>query len=53
MLMDMSRMFYKCSSLTNLNLSNFKANNVNNMSYMFSLCDSLHFLESLTSIQII
>ena len=30
-------MFYYCSSLTSLNLSN----NVNNMSYMFSGCSSL------------
>ena len=32
----MSYMFYKCSSLTNINLSNFNTNNVNNMSDMFS-----------------
>ena len=29
-------MFYGCSSLISLNLSNFNTNNVNNMSYMFS-----------------
>ena len=37
----MSYMFYKCSSLTSLNLSNFNTNNVNNMSRMFSNCSSL------------
>ena len=31
----MSYMFYKCSSLTSLNLSNFNTNNVTNMSGMF------------------
>ena len=37
----MSGMFYNCSSLTSLNLSNFNTNNVNNMSGMFSCCSSL------------
>ena len=37
----MSYMFSHCYSLTNLNLSNFNTNNVNNMSYMFSHCYSL------------
>ena len=37
----MSYMFYECSSLTSLNLSNFNTNNVNDMSYMFSFCSSL------------
>ena len=32
----MNRMFYYCSSLTSLNLSNFNTNNVTNMSDMFS-----------------
>ena len=31
----MSYMFFRCSSLTSLNLSNFNTNNVNNMSEMF------------------
>ena len=31
-------MFYDCSSLTNIDLSNFNTNNVTNMSYMFSAC---------------
>ena len=34
-------MFSECSSLTNINLSNFNTNNVTNMSYMFSGCSSL------------
>ncbi len=37
----MSYMFYKCSSLTSLNLSNFNTNKVNNMNYMFHNCSSL------------
>ena len=41
---NMSYMFYKCSSLTSLNLSNFNTNNVNNMSYMFFNCSSLNSL---------
>ena len=31
-------MFSGCSSLKELNLSNFNTNNVTNMSYMFSRC---------------
>ena len=34
-------MFYNCSSLTSLNLSNFNTNNVTNMKDMFSYCSSL------------
>ena len=37
----MSDLFYDCSSLTSLNLSNFNTNNVNDMRYMFSYCSSL------------
>ena len=37
-------MFYGCSSLTSLNLSNFNTNNVNDMSEMFSSCSSMNFL---------
>ena len=33
---NLNFMFYGCSSLTSLNLSNFQTNNVNNMGYMFS-----------------
>jgi surface protein len=34
-------MFYYCSSLTSLNLSNFNTDNVKDMSFMFSNCSSL------------
>ena len=34
-------MFRGCSSLTNINLSNFNTNNVTNMSCMFRGCSSL------------
>ena len=40
----MSYMFYGCSSLINLNLSNFNTNNVTNMSGMFNECSSLKVL---------
>ena len=39
--MNMSKMFYGCSSLTSLNLSNFNTANVTNMSEMFCNCSSL------------
>ena len=34
-------MFEECSSLKELNLSNFNTNNVSDMSFMFSKCSSL------------
>ena len=34
----MSYMFYECSSLKELNLSNFNTVNVTDMSYMFYIC---------------
>ena len=34
----MELMFYGCSSLKELNLSNFNTNNVNDMGYMFYGC---------------
>ena len=34
-------MFYECSSLIYINLSNFNTQNVTDMSYMFSYCSSL------------
>ena len=37
----MSSMFFECSSLKEINLSNFNTNNVNDMSLMFSGCSSL------------
>ena len=33
--------FYRCSSIKDLNLSNFNTQNVTNMSWMFSGCESL------------
>ena len=38
---DMSRMFFECSSLTKLDLSNFNTGNVINMEGMFEGCSSL------------
>ncbi len=40
----MSYMFYNCSSLTSLDLSNFNTLNVNNMNSMFYNCSSLSSL---------
>ena len=40
---DMSRMFYYCSYLENLNLSNFDTSNVRDMSYMFSAVNYVDF----------
>ena len=37
----MSFMFWGCSSLEELNLSNFRANKISNMRAMFSGCSSL------------
>ena len=37
----MSEMFYGCSSLKELNISNFNTNNVTDMGFMFSVCSSL------------
>ena len=34
----MGSMFWRCSSLKELNLSNFNTNNVTNMGYMFRGC---------------
>ena len=38
---NMSEMFWECSNLTSLNLSNFNTSNVTNMSNMFVGCSSL------------
>ena len=40
----MRSMFYNCSSLTSLNVSNFNTDNVKDMSFMFSSCSSLSSL---------
>ena len=50
---DMSLMFYKCSSLKELNLNNFNTNNVTNMRWMFSGCSSLKELNLKNFIEII
>ena len=42
---NMYKMFYYCSSLTSLDLSNFNTSNVTNMGYMFSDCSSLTSLD--------
>jgi len=42
---DMGYMFYKCSNLTNLDVSNFDTSNVKDMDYLFSNCESLTSLD--------
>ncbi len=42
---DMSYMFYGCSKLTSLDVTNFNTANVTNMSNMFSSCESLTSLD--------
>ena len=37
----MSNMFYNCSSLKSLNLSNFNTDNITDMNNMFCACSSL------------
>ena len=37
----MQEMFYKCKSLTNLNLSNFNTQNVTNLTRIFYGCELL------------
>jgi surface protein len=44
---DMSRMFYRCSSLHDLDLSSFNTSNVTNINSMFSGCTSLENLNLL------
>ena len=44
---DMSMMFWGCSSLKELNLSNFNTSKVTNMESMFSNCNSLENLNFL------
>ena len=41
----MSCMFQNCSSLEELNISNFNTNNTTNMSYMFYSCKALKELD--------
>ena len=40
-IIKINHMFYGCNSLTNIDLSNFNTQIVNNMNYMFSGCNSL------------
>ena len=40
----MTEMFYNCSKITSLDLSNFNTENVENMRYMFDYCSSLSSL---------
>ena len=40
----MRSLFYNCSSLVQLDLSNFNTDNVDNMDYMFYNCSSLREL---------
>ena len=42
---DMYRMFYKCSSLTSLDVTHFNTANVTDMRYMFYKCSSLTSLD--------
>ena len=42
---DMYRMFYKCSSLTSLDVTHFNTANVTDMSYIFYKCSSLSSLD--------
>ncbi|MBR4921843.1 MAG: BspA family leucine-rich repeat surface protein [Prevotella sp.] len=42
---NMSSMFSGCSSLTNLDLSSFKTDNITDMEYMFSGCSALTTLD--------
>ena len=41
----MSYMFYDCSSLNSIDLSEFNTNNVTNMSFMFFHCSSLNLID--------
>ena len=44
-IITMKQMFYNCSRLTSLDVSNFNTGNVTDMSYMFSQCSSLTSLD--------
>ena len=41
----MSYMFYECTSLESLDLSNFDTSSVTNMAFMFYRCSSLKSLD--------
>lgn len=42
---DMCAMFYQCSALTSLDISNFDTSNVTDMYYMFNSCENLATLD--------
>ena len=42
---DMNEMFWHCSSLTSLNVSNFNTSNVKNMEGMFTVCSGLKSID--------
>ena len=42
---DMSKMFYKCSSLKSIDVSNWNVSNVENMDSMFCDCSSLKSID--------
>ena len=48
-LINTNYIFFKCKSLTNLNLSNFNIQNVTNMQIMFSACNSLKKLNAIAN----
>ena len=41
----MKHLFYECSSLTSIDLSNFNVNQVTRMEYMFYKCNSLNYID--------
>ena len=41
-------MFFNCNKIINIDLSSFNISNVNNMSYMFSGCNSLESLPDIS-----
>ena len=43
--MTMEEMFYECSSLTSLDLSNFTTNFLYNVNKMFKGCSNLEYLD--------
>ena len=48
----MNGMFYGCTSLTSLDLSNFDTSKVTNMGYMFQSCTNLTSLDSMQNIPV-
>lgn len=48
---DMNHMFYFCSSLTSLDLSNFDTSNVTDMGYMFRYCSNLTSIKGMIDLK--